>query len=285
MTIRDVFVPLFQGVPFEAQLGVAADLAIQFKTHTNVVFTRPDPVIAASMVPEMVAAAGVVAEAIETEGKLAQAAAFEAFDQWRTAYGLLPAADETPANSTAATWHQRVGSVAATMIEVGRLCDLAVVPKPDRYEVITEEAFAVSVFETGRPAIVTPASVKQSIFHHVVVAWNGSLQAAKAIDGAMPLLRQAEKVSIFAPFEDTAVLFDKLGLMEHLSWHGIQAEYLDTERKPADVGKSLTDSATAAHATMIVMGAYTHSRIREAVLGGVTRHVIKQADIPVLMMH
>ena len=285
MTIRDVFVPLFPSIPFDAQLEVAADLALQLKTHTNVVFTRPDPVMAAAMVPEMVAAAGVVAESIETDGKRAQAAAFEAFDRWRTAYGLLPAEDELPANSTAAAWHERVGSIAATMIEIGRLCDLAIIPKPDPYEIVTEEAFAASVFDTGRPAIITPVSVRQSIFHHMVIAWNGSLQAARAIDGAMPLLRQAEKVSIFAPSEGKEGLFYRLGLLEHLSWHGIRAECLETGRMPADVGKALTDGATAAHATMIVMGAYSHSRLREAILGGVTRHVIKQADIPVLMMH
>jgi len=285
MTIRDVFVPLFPSIPFEAQLQVAADIALQIKAHTNVVFTRPDPVITAALVPEMVAAAGVVAEAIETEGKRAQAAAFESFDQWRTAYGLLPGAEDVPANSTAAAWHERVGSIAATIVEIGRLCDLAIIPKPDPYEVATEEAFAAAVFEAGRPTLLTPPSVRQSIFHHMVVAWNGSLQAARAIDGAMPLLRQAEKVSIFAPLEDTEAMSYRLGLLEHLSWHGIQAEYLNTQKNPADMGRALMDGAAAAHATLIVMGAYSHSRIREAVLGGVTRHVVKNADIPVLMMH
>ena len=103
MTIRDVFVPLFPGIPFESQFEVAADVAVRLKAHMNVVFTRPDPIIAAASIPEMIAAAGVVAEAIETEGKQAQAAAFEAFDRWRTAYGLLPVEDEIPANSIAAT--------------------------------------------------------------------------------------------------------------------------------------------------------------------------------------
>jgi hypothetical protein len=285
MTIRDVFVPLFPGISFEAQLEVASELALQLKAHTNVVFTRPDPVVTAALVPEMVAAAGVVAAAIETEGKRAQAAAFEAFERWRTAYGLAPAEDELAANSSAAAWHERIGSIAATMIEVGRLCDLAIIPQPDPNEVVTGEAFAAAVFDSGRPAIVTPASVRQSIFHHVVVAWNGSPQAARAIDGAMPLLRQAEKVSIFAPTEDAEAMFCKLGLLQHLSWHGIRAEFMDTQGKPADIGEALTDSVASAHATMIVMGAYSRSRIREAVLGGVTHHVIKHTDIPVLMMH
>jgi len=285
MTIRDIFVPLFQGIAFDSQLEVAADVALRLQAHTNVVFTRPDPFIAAAMVPEMIAATGAVAEAIETEGKRAEAAALEAFNRWRTAYGLVAEDGAAPADSIAAAWHERIGSIAATVVEVGRLSDLAIIPQPDPYEIATEEAFAAAVFETGRPAIVTPTRVRQSIFHHIVVAWNGSLQAARAINGAMPLLRQAEKVSIFAPSEDTEAINYRRGLIEHLSWHGIEAEYLHTDDKPADVGKALTNSAAATHATMIVMGAYSHSRIREAVLGGVTRHVLKHTDIPVLMMH
>jgi hypothetical protein len=285
MTIRDILVPLFPSVPFAAQLEVAADLALRLRAHVNVVFTRPDPVIAAALVPEMIAAAGVVVEAIEAEAKRAQAAAFETFDRWRTAYGLLPAEGEIPAESIAAAWHERVGSIDATMVEIGRLSDLAIIPKPDQYEFVTEEAFAAGVFETGRPALITPAAVRQSVFHHVIIAWNGSLQAARAIDGAMPILRLAEKVSVFAPSHDNGTMSHTLGLLEHLSWHGIVAHHLETARDITDVGRALTEGATATQATLIVMGAYSHSRIRESVLGGVTRHVLKHADIPVLMMH
>jgi nucleotide-binding universal stress UspA family protein len=285
MTIRDILVPLFPSIPSAEQLKVAADLALRLRAHVKVVFTRPDPVIAAAFVPEMIAATGVVLEAIETEGKRAQAAAFQAFDLWRTAYGLLPVEEEVPANSIAAAWHERIGSIAATMIEIGRLSTLTIIRRPDPYEIVTEEAFAAAVFETGRPAIITPPTVRQSVFHHVVVAWNGSLEAARAIDGAMPILRLAETVSIFAPPEAKGATSHRLGLVEHLSWHGIQAGYLETDAGVVDVGRALTEGASAAHATMIVMGAYSHSRIRDAVLGGVTRHVLKHAEIPVLMMH
>ena len=283
MTIRDIFVPLFSGIPFAAQLEVTADLALRLGAHVNVAFTRPDPVIAAAAVPEMIAAAGVVSEAIENEGKRAQSAAFEEFDRWRTAYGFLPT--ENNAAEAAATWHERVGTVAATVVEIGRLCELAIIAKPDSYEIVTEEAFAAAVFEAGCPTLVTPTRVPQSLFHHVVIAWNGTLQAARALHGAMPIIRQAEKVSIFAPLEDTEARSCSPNLIEYLSWHSVQAEYLETAGKVDDVGKALLNGAAESHATMIVMGAYSRSRIREAVLGGVTRHVLRHADIPVLMAH
>jgi nucleotide-binding universal stress UspA family protein len=285
MTIRDIFVPLFPGVPFAAQLEVTADLALRLKAHADVVFTRPDPVIAAAAVPEMIAATGIVAEAIETEGKQAQSAAYQEFDRWRTAYGLLPSEDETAETGIAATWHERVGTVGATVVQIGLLSDLTVIVKPDRYEIVTEEAFAAAVFETGRPALVTPARVPQCLVNHVVIAWNDTLQAARAVHGAMPLLRLAERVSIFAPSQSTDDLSRNPGLIEHLRRHGVRAERMRTEDRIDDIGKALLEGAVQAHATMIVMGAYSHSRIREAVLGGVTRHVLKHADIPVLMAH
>jgi nucleotide-binding universal stress UspA family protein len=285
MTIRDILVPVFPGLPFAPQLDVAADLALRLKAHINAVFTRPDPLFAAAVVPEMVAAAGVVADTIETDGKRAAAAAFAAFDRWRIAYGLLPNEHETADNNSTAAWHERVAPVETTIVQVGRLSDLVIVAKPDPYEIVTEEAFVAAVFGTGRPTLVLPPKVPQCLFHHVIIAWNDSLQAARAIDGAMPVLRHAEKVSIFAPFEDAEVLFGKLGLLEHLSCHGINAECLKVEGDSDDVGKALLDSAAESHATMIVMGAYAHSRLREAILGGVTRHVLKHADIPVLMVH
>jgi len=283
MTIRDIFVPLFSGIPFAAQLEATADLALRLNAHVNVVFTRPDSVIAAAAVPEMIAAAGVVSEAIEIEGKRAQMAAFEEFARWRTAYGFLPGEDR--ATETVAAWHERVGTVASTVVDIGRLCELAVIAKPDPYEIVTEEAFATTVFEAGCPTLVTPARVPQSLFHHLVIAWNGTLQAARALHGAMPIIRQAERTSVFAPLEDAETRSQSPSLLEHLSWHGVNAERLEIEGKVGNIGKALLDRAAESHATMIVMGAYSHSRIREAVLGGVTRHVLRHTDIPVLMAH
>jgi nucleotide-binding universal stress UspA family protein len=88
----------------------------------------------------------------------------------------------------------------------------------------------------------------------------------------MPILRQAENVSIYAPAEEDGGAPHVLDLLEHLSWHGIAAEYLDTDNKRANIGEALLECAKSAHATMIVMGAYSHSRLREAVLGGVMMH-------------
>jgi nucleotide-binding universal stress UspA family protein len=285
MTIRDICVPLFPDVPFAAQLEVAADFALRFKAHVNVVFTRPDPAIAAATIPEIIAATGVVSEAIEIEGIRAQNAALEEFERWRTAYGLKPEGGDAAVEGAGAAWHHRVGTVGDTVVDIGRVCDLAVISQPNAYEMMTEEAFAAAVFETGCPTLITPNRVPQSPMRNIVVAWNGTLQAARALRGAMPMLREADTVSIFAPFEDPQTMSREPGPIEYLSRHGVSADCLKVEGKIDNVGKTLLETADTNHATMIVMGAYSHSRIREAVLGGVTRHVLRHAEIPVLMMH
>ncbi len=285
MTIRDIFVPLFPGVGFSSQLEVAADLALRFKAHVNVVFTRPDPITAAAAFPEMIAATGLVSEAIEKGAKLAQAAALLEFNRWRTAYGLAAPADEAAESSIAAAWHDRVGIVERTVTDVGRVSDLIVVAKPDSFEAVTQGAFSAALFDTGRPTLVTPAKVPQYLLNHVIIAWNGGLEAARAVHGAMPMLRHAERVSIFSASAAAGAMMHELGLIEHLSWHGVDARYLSPDGKAGDVGRALLETAAEKHATMIVMGAYSHSRVREAVLGGVTRHVLRHAEIPVLMMH
>jgi nucleotide-binding universal stress UspA family protein len=284
MIIRDMFVPVFANVGFEAQLDAASQLARQFNSHINVVFTRPDPATAAAAVPEMVVAGGVMLEAIEIEGKAAQAKAHVKFEAWRVANDLVAADDEDCVQIVGASWYERVGLLEKAIIEIGRVSDLIIINYPDPYEPITDRAFAAAVFETGCPTLLVPKTLDGDFTRHIIIAWNGSLEAARAIDRAMPLLCKAERASIFTAPKAERDAGD-LGLIRHLRWHGIRADHLSPEADPGAVGAALIDTAANENASMIVMGAYTHSRLRETLLGGVTRHVIKAAAIPVLMMH
>lgn len=285
MNIRNIFVPVFANVDFDGPLAAAAQLANQFNAHVNVVFTRPDPVTAAAWVPEMVAASGVMLETIEAEGKTAQAQARAKFEAWRLASDLVVSDDEGSVCIAGASWYAQVGLLEKTIIEIGRVSDLIIVNYPDTYDTITNRAFTTAVFDTGRPTLLVPKTLNGDITRHVMLAWNGSLQASRAINGALPLLDEAEEVSIFTIANGEQPDSGGLGLMQHLCWHGISAEYRSRDANAGAIGTALLDAAADEDATMIVMGAYTHSRMREALLGGVTRHVIAAAALPVLMMH
>lgn len=285
MTIRDIFVPLFQHIDFDPQFDATAHLASSLNAHVNVVFTRPDAVMAAASVPDMLVPAGIVMDAVEREGKIAESSAMARFERWRVANGLIGATRTEASSNVDATWHERVGSVAKTIVDIGRVSDLIVIGSPGHYEHVTEEMFTAAIYSTGRPTMIVPDRLVGDPLEHVVIAWNGSLQAARAVAGAMPMLRIAKRVSIFTVPENPKELAHDLGLIDHLSHHGIRADCLHTGSPSGDVGELLLKTATDVSATMIVMGAYTHHRVREAFLGGVTLSILKYAEIPVVMMH
>jgi hypothetical protein len=283
MAIRNILVPIFHGVDFRAQLDAALQLGRKEPVHINAVFIRPDPSVLAASMPDMLIAAGITIEHIESEGREAEARAKAAFEDWRLANGVaLSGGDLSVCNTS---WRERVSSIETVIIEVGRLSDLIILTHPDSFETSTQRAFDAAVFETGRPTLILPKDASGDLLRHVVIAWNSSIEATRAVAGAMPLLHQAKQVSIFtAPARADETIRD-LYLGEQLAWHGIRSHYLSPDIDAHSVGAALLDAVHAERATMIVMGAYTHSRVREMLLGGVTSHILKHTTVPVLMMH
>ncbi|HTJ64271.1 MAG TPA: universal stress protein [Alphaproteobacteria bacterium] len=284
MSMRDIFVPMFQQAECGPQLDVAARLAPRLGAAVNAVFTRPDSVMAVAAIPDMLVAAGVVLQSIDKDGQAAQHSAHAQFDAWRAANGLTGSAGVDDVD-IAATWHERVGPASNTVVEIGRVSDLIVVARPDPNEAITDEVFTAAIYGTGRPTLIAPDRLVDDPLGHVMIAWNGSLQASRAVAAAMPLLKLAQQVSVFGMPVREGELRRDLGLIEHLSRHDIDAECVGPSEDTGDVGAQLLDTAHREGATMIVMGAYTHSRVRESFLGGVTHYILKHAQICVVMAH
>jgi nucleotide-binding universal stress UspA family protein len=117
-----------------------------------------------------------------------------------------------------------------------------------------------------------------------MVAWKNAREAARATAAALPLLRSAGRVEVFSCGDDRATAADAQPLVEYLAWHGIAARPHEAPLQTS-IGATLLAAAKHAGATMLVLGGYGHSRWRELVLGGVTRHVLANAEIPVLMSH
>jgi nucleotide-binding universal stress UspA family protein len=139
----------------------------------------------------------------------------------------------------------------------------------------------------GRPVLLVPRSGRfPTIGKRVLVAWNGSVEAAKAVTAALPLLRGAEQVSLAVLGNRTDTLGESPGadIALYLARHGVNVEVL---RRPAasDPGAALLSLAADFGVDLLVMGAYGHSRLREMMLGGATRTVLATATLPVLMAH
>ncbi len=285
MSIRKILVPIFQDTDFSAQLDAALQLARKDGAHINAVFMRPEPAALAATMPDMLIAAGITSEYIENEGHAAEAAAKAKFEAWSQTnnIGVEPAGDGV--RTASASWRERVGPVESVVVELGRVSDITILNRPDSYDAVTFRAFDAAVFETGRPTLIVPEKVPENLLHHIIVAWNSSIEVTRAVAGAMSMLSGADHVSVFTAPAHTDEAIRDLHLGEQLAWHGIHAHYLPVVVASESVGPALLKAAQDHRATMLVMGAYTHSRIRELLLGGVTRHIVKHAHIPVLMMH
>ncbi|AKU20461.1 universal stress protein [Massilia sp. NR 4-1] len=147
------------------------------------------------------------------------------------------------------------------------------------------------VLNSGRPVLVVPYIGQFATSgNRVLVAWNGSVEAARAVTGAIPLLRRAAKVTIavFNPQIGSRAHGEEPGadIALYLARHGVNVE-VTVEQRPAtsDVGNALLSLAANISADLIVMGAYGHTRLREMLLGGATRTVLASMTVPVLMAH
>lgn len=140
----------------------------------------------------------------------------------------------------------------------------------------------------GRPVLILPAIGSfPSIGKRILVAWNPSREATRAVTDAIPLLRLADNVHVMAVNpkvgEHGAVVGADIGL--YLARHGVRVQVKTDRGAEIDVGNELLSRAADLEADLIVMGGYGHSRLKEWVLGGATRTILESMTVPVLMSH
>jgi nucleotide-binding universal stress UspA family protein len=283
MTIRNILVPLFPGVAFDNQLAAALDLARAVEARIDAVYVLPDPARLIAGVPVVALAATISVATIVHDYEVTTAAAKARFERWRREEGLAASTPDGSSRTPYGQWFQRVGEVASTVARCGRLSDLIVLNRPS-LSLASAEAVDAAVFESGRPTLLVNETVSRDLLRHMVIAWNGSLQATRAVAGSMTLLQQAQQVSIFTTFDEETIEND-LDLAQSLSRHEIHACYLRPHPGEKSAGEALLRILDELKPSMLVMGAYTHSRLREAFLGGVTRQILAHAETPVLMTH
>jgi nucleotide-binding universal stress UspA family protein len=188
-------------------------------------------------------------------------------------------------------WRVDEGDVIAMTKLHARYADLTVVGQgrditnaPYDLNFLPEE-LALGV---GRPIVVVPRyGTFEKVGERILVAWNGSREATRAVHDALPLLQRASKVTILSinPESDSGPRVPSADIALHLARHGVAAEAASTPGLDMGVGDFLLSRAADLSVDLIVMGAYGHSRVREMVLGGVTRHMLQNMTVPVLMSH
>lgn len=151
-----------------------------------------------------------------------------------------------------------------------------------------ENVLLTTLFSSGRPLLIVPSELKNkgSKIESIAVAWNGSSEATKAVVASLPLLRNVEKVFILS--EERGTHSEKPNAMElicYLKQHGIEAENHSINVSGSSAGAVIAEKAVSLHADILVMGAFTHNRLRQMIMGGVTTFMMDHAPLPVLMVH
>ena len=190
-------------------------------------------------------------------------------------------------------WAALSGYDAYLAVERARAADLVVVGQadPEDPETASAEGFPESiVMGTGKPTLLVPWGQRTaSPFERVIIGWNGGREAARAMGDALPLLARASAVFVLtveSAIDDRAPgTLPGVDVAAFLSRHGIKAEVVPTSKIDIAVGEWLLSRAADLSADLLVTGAYGHSRMREFVLGGVTRTLLRSMTVPVLMSH
>jgi nucleotide-binding universal stress UspA family protein len=188
-------------------------------------------------------------------------------------------------------WLVAQGEPVEVLCHAARWCDLIVAERPTLNPDAPTGWGTVSrtVFGAGVPVLVVPQAARiQTLGARILIAWNHSAESMRAIHGALPLLRAAEKNIVLDGIRQDSLIgarhLPHLDLQKYFARHGVNAEFRAFAPK-SDFGAAILGAAHEAKADMIVMGAWGHSRIAELVLGGATRHLFQHSDLPLFVSH
>ena len=185
-------------------------------------------------------------------------------------------------------WQSEKGFVADRLGLHARYADLTIIDRDDPYKgpIGSPSLQEEMLLATGRPLLVVPQSVASDhIGRRVVIAWNASREAARAVADAIPFIERAEQVRVLSINPNNIGDLPGADITTHLARHNATVEATTLKIDNRSIGESIANAAHDWAADLIVMGAYGHSRLREFVMGGVTRHMLREAQIPLLMSH
>jgi len=198
----------------------------------------------------------------------------------------LPIVSAPTCKQGSTMWIDDEGGNDAPISAFGALTDLVVLDAPgNRRSPTAWNVVEAALFGAHRPALIVPTGITSIDLSHALIAWNGSEQAAKAVEHALHMIPEEAKLTVLQIGELKPGRMSAEKLMEYLGWHCFDAELCRVPDRPDGTSQAILDEAKRAGAGFIIMGAYTHSRTRELLLGGVTDFMLRQAPLPVLMAH
>ncbi len=275
--VKDVVVNLTGGHPQDFAADYAISVAAAFGAHLVGVGFIYEPIIPGSVL------GGVPTDLIEVqreENSRAAKAAISRFEEAARRAGLSPESRMLDAS---------IAGAADLFGRIARRFDVAVVGQAQREQGASEELLIEgALFGSGRPVIVVPHSQRQGLkLDRVAICWDGSRPAARAIADALPFLTRAKtaEIVVVTGERDKSGEITGTNMSRHLARHGVTAEVKKLAAAVGGAQSAILAHASQSGADFMVMGGYGHSRLREFILGGVTRSILGSMPVPVLMSH
>jgi nucleotide-binding universal stress UspA family protein len=286
--MKTILVPTEQTSAMEQALNCALLLAEKFGGRVEGFALRPAVAEMVAMDPD----AGMTMVAVkENDADMVRQAeeVFRAFMQRR---GVPQQSGEaSPSASPAAStvtwaWNADAPSGHDFVGSYGRVFDIIVLARPgEEWQSPSMVTLESALFESGRPVLIAPPNLPRSLATNIMIAWNRSTEQARATAFAMPLLKRAERVTILTVEGSTVAGPSGEDLARSLAAHGIAAATMTLPATKANAGETILRKAAELGCDLIVKGAYTQSRLRQMIFGGTTRHILTNANLPVLMAH
>jgi nucleotide-binding universal stress UspA family protein len=284
MSYKDLLVHLDASPRSASRLAIAADLARRFEAHLTglAVIDLPPPDVFYGF-----PSAFLDVQRAEDVIERIRAARLEELSGIEASFR-----DTLARNGIAGEWRMMEGPADEVVSLHARYADLVVIgqPNPDETRGRAMDISARTVMGSGRPLLVVPfAGEFADLGQHALVGWNGSREAARAVNDALPLLKVAKKITVLAINPRKGIGGDgdapAADIALHLARHGVKAEAAHTVAGEIGEGDALLSYAADIGADLLVCGMYGRSPLRERAFGGVTRSLLTEMTVPVLMSH
>ena len=281
--IKSILLPFNNVLPTAVSINAARTLGRHFESYIEGAFCRQLlPVIAG----EGITLPGDYLAEFEEEGRRQSEEARDVFFQ------LIGEADIPEADLEEATvglragWTEMVGTGTGGVAEYARLFDLSIIARPgEEVAVEWKSTIEALLFESGRPILLVGDEVPSVVGDRVVVAWNGSVEAARSVAMSEALLLNSSEVVVVTVAGATVPGPSAKQLVAQMCARNIPARAETIERGEATVGGAFLDYVEDFDADLLIKSAFTQSRFRQWVFGGATKEIIATASIPVFMCH
>jgi nucleotide-binding universal stress UspA family protein len=280
--MKTILVPTEQTSATEQALHCALLLAEKFGGRIEGFALRPAVAEMVAMDPD----AGMTMVAVKENDADMVRQAEELFRGFMQQRGVPQQSAEAPPATVAWAWNADAPSGHDFVGSYGRVFDIIVLARPgEEWQSPAMVTLESALFESGRPVLIAPPSAPRTLANNILIAWNRSTEQARTTAFAMPLLKRAERVTILTVEGATVAGPSGEDLARSLAAHGIAAATITLPAGKGNAGETILRKAGELGCDLIVKGAYTQSRLRQMIFGGTTRHILTNADLPVLMAH